>query len=104
METMETKVCPKCGRELELSNFKKTRWGSYSSTCTECTTAAMRATKLAQEEQRKKNEEEWKRHKEANKGRLGAFTSRELIEELARRGYEGKLTFTETHTIDITNF
>ena len=24
---METKTCKECGRELEISNFKKTRWG-----------------------------------------------------------------------------
>ena len=27
---METKTCKECGRELELSNFKKTRWGGYA--------------------------------------------------------------------------
>ena len=26
---METKTCKECGRELEISNFKKTRWGGY---------------------------------------------------------------------------
>ena len=33
---------------------------------------------------------------------LGQFTPRELMTELANRGYSGKLTYTQT--IDITNF
>lgn len=32
------------------------------------------------------------------------FTSRELMEELARRGYRGQLEYTEVRRIDITNF
>lgn len=35
---------------------------------------------------------------------LSAYTPRQLMEELARRGYEGKLTYTKIVTIDITNF
>lgn len=34
--TMETKICKTCGRELPLSDFKKTRWGGYAGTCNEC--------------------------------------------------------------------
>jgi len=33
--------------------------------------------------------------------RLSEFTPREMMEELKRRGYEGTLTYTETHIIDL---
>ena len=33
---------------------------------------------------------------------LQEFTSRELILELKRRGYEGKLQYVEVHNIDIS--
>lgn len=35
-------------------------------------------------------------------GGLKDYTPRELMVELARRGYEGVLTYTERKTIDIT--
>lgn len=35
--------------------------------------------------------------------RIQHFTDRELMEELARRGYTGKLEIIETHVIDINN-
>ena len=94
--------CKTCGRELELSKFKKTRWGSYSSTCTECACQKMRETKQKQAE--KLQEVTTNKLQDARNLRLKDFTPRELMEELARRGYEGKLTYTEIRTIDITNF
>jgi hypothetical protein len=39
---------------------------------------------------------------EKNAKTIDKFTPRELMEELARRGYTGKLSFTQT--IDITSF
>ena len=33
---------------------------------------------------------------------LADFTPRELMAELKRRGYEGKITYVETHTIDLS--
>lgn len=33
---METKTCKKCGRELPVTAFKRTRWGHYSDVCNEC--------------------------------------------------------------------
>jgi hypothetical protein len=33
---------------------------------------------------------------------LADFSPRELMAELKRRGYEGKLVYTETHTIDLS--
>lgn len=35
-------------------------------------------------------------------GGLESYTPRQLMEELARRGYRGTLTYTETRTIDLT--
>ena len=88
---METQVCKKCGRELPVDNFKKTRWGGYAHVCKECALKAYAENKKAREEAEK------------TQG-LSAYTPRQLMEELARRGYEGKLTFTRVETIDITNF
>jgi hypothetical protein len=33
---------------------------------------------------------------------LADFSPRELMAELKRRGYEGKITYVETHTIDLS--
>lgn len=33
---METKKCKDCGRELAITEFRMTRWGSYDSACREC--------------------------------------------------------------------
>lgn len=41
---------------------------------------------------------------DARQLRLKDFTPRELMEELAARGYKGTLTFTVVQTIDITDF
>ena len=101
---METKVCERCKRELELNKFKKTRWGTYSKICTECVVERLRGTKWEQQEKIK----ELQKRKDAERvqvhSKLAEFTPRQLIEELARRGYKGKLTYTEVHEIDITNF
>ena len=88
---METKICNTCGRELPIENFRKTRWGGQANVCKECMCNKRVAT-------HKKNKEQ--QHKLA----LADYTPRQLMEELARRGYEGKLTYTKIETIDITNF
>ena len=99
---METYVCKKCGMELPIENFKLTRWGTRAAVCNDCVTSARIASakRIAdeKEQERQKQIDERKLH------RLSDFTPRELMEELARRGYEGKLTYTEVHEIDITNF
>lgn len=87
---METKICKKCGRELPVEKFKKTRWGGYASTCNDCVKSAVQKTK-------RKNTDN------AKSLRLQDFTPRELMLELKRRGYEGNLKYVETHYIDITN-
>lgn len=92
---METIKCKKCGRDLPHDKFKLTRWGDYSTVCNECVTTARLAAVKANKE---------KKESEKREIRLSEFTPRELMQELARRGYEGKLTFTKIETIDITNF
>lgn len=95
-------ICKKCNRELPDTSFKLTRWGTRAQVCTECATKARQETK---ESKRQEKEREEKEQEMSNrKLRLSEFTPRELMEELARRGYEGKLTYTETHIIDITDF
>lgn len=102
MEEKKTIICKTCGRELSVDNFKKTRWGKYSQVCNECVTQKARETK--KDKVAKIKEVETSQLQNARNLRLNDFTPRELMEELARRGYEGKLTFTEVRTIDITNF
>lgn len=86
---METKVCECCGRELPLDQFIKRTFG-LARICKKCNGERIREAR-----ERKKN---------AKQMRLHEFTPRELMEELASRGYTGKLTYTETHTIDISDF
>lgn len=99
---MEQIVCKKCGRQLDVTNFKRTRWGTYSCVCNECATKArvetMRKNKAAIADLNERQ------NKENRILRLSDFSPRELMEELARRGYEGKLKFVEVHEIDICDF
>lgn len=91
----KTKVCRKCGRELTIDHFKKTRWGGYVSVCTECATRVLRENK---------NKEKENLRKEYAQMKLKDFTPRELMQELSRRGYKGKLTYVRVEEIDINNF
>lgn len=90
---METKVCKSCGRELPLSEFHKktSSRDGHQSYCKEC------FAKLARE--RLNSLRAAAAEKEVG---LSAYTPRQLMNELARRGYMGKLEFVERHVIDIT--
>ena len=88
-------ICKECGRTLPETAFKTTRWGTKAGVCTECVTAKMKAQATAKHE---------KDVTDARSLRLRDFTPRELMEELAARGYKGTLTYTVTQTIDITDF
>lgn len=89
------KTCKKCGAVLPLDEFYKRKNSSDGHTpyCKKCHNAMC--------SQYKRN----KIQKLEQKGRqelLQEFTSRELILELKRRGYEGKLQYVEVHNIDIS--
>lgn len=87
------KTCARCNRTLPIAAFRLTRWGTFASTCNNC-------MNKAKEERRARNKAA---HEEQMRTmRLQDFSPRELMEELARRGYDGTLTFTETHSINIS--
>lgn len=94
---METKVCKCCGRELSIDKFRETRLGRRN-TCDECV-----SMKINEARKRKKETQQALEYaKDARLLRIQDFTPRELMKELNRRGYVGKLEFTVTHEIDIT--
>lgn len=98
---METKICKKCGNEFPVENFRMTHHGRVG-VCNGCEAAK-------REETRKRHLEEKELEidrliNEAKSTTLSLFTPRELMEELARRGYEGKLKYTRVEIIDISNF
>lgn len=95
----ETKVCRCCGRELPMSNFKKGRWG-YVSVCNECDKQHRAENRQLRIDKAKQKVEDMRA--ETRQLCLADFTPRELMAELKRRGYEGKITYTETHTIDLS--
>ena len=86
---METRTCKRCGQEKPIDQFRKNRLG-FTNVCLECARSKRQQT-MANKEQ------------EERVLTLADFTPRELMEELNRRGFKGKLTFTETHIIDIAN-
>lgn len=82
---METKVCKVCGKELPLSEFRKSLLVPNGiATCKKCVNERIKKTKLFKETTGSTNTE------------LAKFTPRELIEELKSRGYKGKLYVTRT--------
>ena len=94
------KQCRCCGRELPIYNFKATRWGGRVSVCTECATNKLRENKRKKLDEQKQKVEDVRA--ETRQLCLADFTPRELMTELKRRGYEGKITYVETHTIDLS--
>ena len=88
-------ICKECGRTLPETAFKTTRWGTKARVCNQC------ATKKRMDTVKVLNET---KVNDARQLRLKDFTPRELMEELAARGYKGTLTYTVTQTIDITDF
>ena len=96
---METKICPKCGRELTVDNFAKhsKNKDGYQSHCRECAAAYARENYRARVAKKKENEriEFEKKYKVYTNRELAKFTPRELMLELKARGYEGELIFIE---------
>lgn len=98
----DKKSCTCCGQVKTLDHFKLTRWGTRVSVCTEYASQKARDNKLRkqQEEEMAKAREDAK--KSERQKMLEQYTPRELMNELARRGYTGELRY--TMRIDITNF
>lgn len=92
---METKVCKCCGKELSITEFavRGIRGMKGERKVTDFCKSCM-AEKVANGRNKAINN--------VKMTRLKDFTPRELMEELKRRGYEGKLTYTETHIIDLS--
>ena len=93
------KKCRCCGRELPISNFKKGRWGVVS-VCNECDKQHRAENRQARIDKAKQKVEDVRA--ENRQLCLADFSPRELMLELKRRGYEGKLVYTETRTIDLS--
>lgn len=102
METNETRVCSVCGKEMPISEFGIHHAPNGAThifkMCKSCRTERIKKGNPKRVETFKKKVEEQR------KMRLQDFTPRELMEELARRGYKGSLTYTRVETIDITDF
>lgn len=97
MEQEEKRVCKQCGKEMPLTSFYRNKYG-YTQVCKECANA-----NRVRARQGKTEVSELKRQLEiARNLRISQFTPRELMAELHRQGYEGSLTYTEVHTIDIS--
>lgn len=92
------KKCRCCGRELPISNFKKVRWG-YVSVCMDCDKQHRAENRQARIDKAKQKIEDVRA--ENRQLCLADFTPRELIKRLRDLGYTGKLTYVETHTIDL---
>lgn len=103
METkIETKVCKECGRELPIAFFKKSRYGVRVSVCTPCACTKAQATRASNKSKNDKVNELVQELARVKTMRLQDYSPRDLMNELARRGYKGELTFVQK--IDITSF
>lgn len=93
------KICATCGRELPVTMFARNHYGVAKS-CKECN-----GKKIADGKAYKNKVAHLQAELEtARWTRLADFSPRELMEELARRGYRGKLTYTRVEEINIENF
>lgn len=94
---METKVCKKCGRELPVGEFygvPKNADG-IDSVCKECRRAGMKEYRKARKSEAVRRKEALPFNVDDNMGGAGleAYSARELMIELRRRGYSGKLAY-----------
>jgi len=92
----ETQVCKCCGRELPISQFGRGGFGLHK-TCKECTGKKMSETRKRLDE----IDNLRKQVEDARRLRLSDFQPRELMIRLRELGYEGTLTYTQRHEIDI---
>ena len=85
MENTQTKTCPKCGRTLPIENFYKRSNGQIFTYCKECVKVINSARKITPPD---------------SENPLSAFTPRQLMQELKRRGYTGKLYIQQVADLD----
>ena len=98
----ETKKCKCCGRELPLSEFNMSGCGVLLNTCKECM-----ANKQKEGRKKKKQERDFEQElANARKMRLADFSPRDLMEELANRGIDGKMYIPKTtyKEVDLASF
>lgn len=88
MENTQTKTCPRCGRTLPIENFYVCKDGKPYSYCKECVKARNAAHKITPPD---------------SENPLSAYTPRQLMCELKRRGYTGKLKLVTINEIDLNN-
>jgi ribosome-binding protein aMBF1 (putative translation factor) len=98
----DKKSCICCGQVKTLDHFKMTRWGKRVNVCTECANQKARDNKIRKQQEQEMAKAREDAKKSERQKMLEQYTPRELMEELARRGYTGELTY--TMRIDITNF
>lgn len=94
---METKVCKKCGRELPVGEFYKmpASKDGIDSVCKECRKVGMRENYKAKKSEALRRKEGLPFNVDDKTGGAGleSYSARELMLELRRRGYSGKLTY-----------
>jgi tRNA G26 N,N-dimethylase Trm1 len=91
----QLKKCSHCGRMLPVSEFYKNsgKKDGLSNNCKEC------AKKMAKTYQRKNREKEEGIVEFKSNNPLSAYTPRELMEEISRRGYDASYTFVKKITV-----
>ena len=98
----DKKSCKCCGQVKTLDHFKLTRWGTRVNVCTECANQKARDNKIRKQQEQEIAKAREDAKKSERQKMLEQYTPRELMNELARRGYTGELTY--TMKIDITKF
>ncbi len=95
--SMETRVCKKCGRELPVEDFYKmpSNNDGIDSVCKECRKAEMRENYKARKSKDVRKREKLPFNVDDKMGGAGleAYSARDLMLELRRRGYSGKLAY-----------
>lgn len=88
------KTCRRCGRELPEKSFypNKRYKDGLTTICKECHRSEVKAARG--------RAKELKALKARGVKALADYTPRELMDELKKRGYRGRLEYTETHIID----
>ena len=100
MESIKTKKCSKCGRELPISEFYRNSSSKdgLQGWCKDCTNDKLRKQGLNPVDKTLDKILDVRNTKDSGSP-LKDFTPRELINELRQRGYTGKLQIVHTITV-----